>query len=144
MTYEEIFETSKKLILANDVSGIGEHLAVEVDITGEGAGAFYIELKDGKLFVEPYEYYDRDCKLIISGEDFLSVCDGSLDAVKAFTNGKLKIDGDIDKALKISEIFNTVKENHAEKAAAAETAVPAKSAKASNAGTSEKAKRSKK
>ncbi|MDE6762700.1 MAG: SCP2 sterol-binding domain-containing protein [Oscillospiraceae bacterium] len=119
MTYEEIFSRSKELILANDASGIGEHLAVEVDITGEGAGAFYIELKDGKLFVEPYEYYDRDCKLIVSGEDFIKICDGSLDAVKAFTNGSLKIEGDIDKALKISEIFNAVKEKNSEKPAPA-------------------------
>lgn len=119
MTYEEIFSRSKELILSNDANGITEHLAVEVDITGEGAGAFYIELKDGSLFVEPYEYYDRDCKLIVSGDDFLSICEGSLDAVKAFTNGSLKIEGDIDKALKLSEIFNVVKENNSEKARSA-------------------------
>lgn len=112
MTYEEIFSKSKELIIANDASGIKEHLAVEVDITGEGEGAFYIELNDGKIAVEPYEYYDRDCKLIISGDDFISICDGSLDAVKAFTNGSLKIEGDIDKALKMSEIFNAVKEKN--------------------------------
>ncbi|MBD5140626.1 MAG: SCP2 sterol-binding domain-containing protein [Ruminococcus sp.] len=115
MTYEEIFEKSKKLILANDASGIEGHLAVQVDITGEGEGAFYIELNDGKLAVEPYEYYDRDCKFIVSGEDFLSICDGSLDGVKAFTNGKLKVEGDIDKALQISEIMGKVKKNSEEK-----------------------------
>lgn len=111
MTYEEIFEKSKKLIIDNDASGIEEHLAVQVDIVGEGGGAFYIELNNGNIAVEPYEYHDRDCKLIISGEDFISICDGSLDAVKAFTNGKMKVEGDIDKALKMSEIFNKVKEN---------------------------------
>lgn len=116
MTYEEIFTKSKELILANDASGIEGHLAVEVDITGEGSGAFYIELKDRNIYVEPYEYYDRDCKLIISGDDFFNICNGSLDSVKAFTNGKLKIEGDIDKALKMSEIFNAVKENNTEKA----------------------------
>lgn len=121
MTYEEIFSRSKELILSNDASSIGEHLAVEVDIAGEGAGAFYIELKDGNLFVEPYEYYDRNCKLIISGEDFIKICGGSLDAVKAFTNGSLKIEGDIDKALKLSEIFNAVKEKNAAKHKAAKT-----------------------
>lgn len=119
MTYEKIFSKSKELILASDASDIGEHLAVEIDIVGEGAGAFYIELKDGKLFVEPYEYYDRDCKLIVSGDDFIKICDGSLDAVKAFTNGSLKIEGDIDKALKLSEIFNAVKEKNADKPKAA-------------------------
>lgn len=115
MTYDEIFEKSKKLILANDASEIKEHLAVQVDITGEGEGAFYIELNEGKLAVEPYEYYDRDCKFIVSGEDFLSICDGSLDGVKAFTNGKLKVEGDIDKALQISEIMGKVKKISEEK-----------------------------
>lgn len=108
MTYEEIFSKSKELILANDTSGISEHLAVQVDIVGEGGGAFYIELLEGKIYVEPYEYIDRDCKLILSGEDFIAICDGSLDAVKAFTKGKMKVEGDIDKALKVSEIFKTV------------------------------------
>ncbi len=54
MTYEEVFEKSKKLILANEASGIEGHLAVQVDITGDGDGAIYIELIDGKLVVEPY------------------------------------------------------------------------------------------
>ena len=47
-----------------DVSGIGEHLAFQFDITGEGQGTFYAEVKEGKLYVEPYEYYDRDAIFI--------------------------------------------------------------------------------
>lgn len=122
MTYEEIFSKSKELILANDTSGINEHLAVQVDIVGEGGGAFYIELLEGKVYVEPYEYIDRDCKLILSGEDFLAICDGSLDAVKAFTKGKMKVEGDIDKALKVSDIFKTVQAAKAAEQAKSEPA----------------------
>ncbi len=115
MTYEEILEKTKKVVLANDLSDIKGHLALEVDITGEGEGAFYIELKDGKVSIEPYEYYDRDCKLIISGENFLKICDSSLDPVRAFTTGKLKIEGDIEKALEISRIFESVKSKKSNK-----------------------------
>ncbi|MBP1561942.1 MAG: SCP2 sterol-binding domain-containing protein [Oscillospiraceae bacterium] len=109
MTYEEIFSKSKEIIMKNDVSGIDGHLAVEIDITGEGQGAFYIELLEGKLYVEPYEYYDRDCKFIISADNFLKLLDGSLDAVNAFTTGKLKIDGSIDKALEFQKIVEKLK-----------------------------------
>ena len=42
-----------------DVSDIHEHLAYQFNITGEAEGIFYAEVKDGKLFVEPYEYFDR-------------------------------------------------------------------------------------
>ncbi len=109
MTYEEIFAKTKETVLANEVEGLEGHLAVEVDIIGEGEGAFYIELKDGGVNVEPYEYYDNDCKLIVSGADFLKICDGSLDAVKAFTVGKLKVEGNIDKALEFSKIVEKVR-----------------------------------
>lgn len=109
MTYEEIFEQSKSYILEHDVNGIDGHLAIQIDIIGEGEGAFYIELKDGKVYVEPYEYFDHDCKFIITGKDFLSICDGSLDSVKAFTKGKLKIQGSIEKALEFSKIVDRVK-----------------------------------
>ena len=130
MTYEEIFsKTKEKVMSANGVDYKG-HLAVEIDIVGEGAGAFYIELNDGAAACEPYEYYDRDCKLILSGEDFLAICDGKLDSVKAFTVGKLKIEGSIDKALEFSKIVNSLnkaeeKSKTAPKAAAKEKA-PAK------------------
>ncbi len=109
MTYEEIVEKTRELVAKHSFDGIKEHLAVEVDITGEGEGAFYIEIKDNAAYVEPYEYYDNDCKLIVSGDDFLKICGGSLDPVKAFTVGKIKIKGDIEKALEFSKIIESVK-----------------------------------
>ncbi len=119
MTYEEIFQTSKNLIMKSDVNKVDGHLAVQVDIDGEGEGAFYIELKDHQLNVEPYEYYDRDCKFIISGDNFLKLAEGKLDPVAAFFDGRLKIDGSVEKALEFKNIVDSVKkqEKAAKKAA---------------------------
>lgn len=113
MTYQEIVEKTKDIIFSYDLSSLkdsDEHIAVQINIKGEGEGAFYIELKDGNVYIEPYEYYDRDCKFIISAENLFKICDGSLDAVKAFTVGKLKVEGSIDKALKFSGIVKSVRE----------------------------------
>ena len=52
MTYETLFETVREIFMKADVSGIGEHLAFQFDITGEGQGTFYAEVKEGKLYVE--------------------------------------------------------------------------------------------
>lgn len=109
MTYEEVFNESKKIIMQADVSDVPGHLAVEIDIIGEGEGAFYIELKDGQLFVEPYEYYDNDCKFIVSAEDFLKMANGKLDSIFAFTTGRLRVEGSIDKALEFQKIVEAVK-----------------------------------
>lgn len=108
MTFEEMFSKAKEMIMEHDVSNIPGHLAVQVNIVGDGEGAFYIELLDGKLYVEPYEYYDRDCKFIISAKNFFKLAEGSLNPVAAFTLGKLKVEGSIDKALEFQNIVKQV------------------------------------
>ena len=58
MKYEEIVAKVKKAYAKADTSKVDGHLAVQVDVTGEGEGAFYIEVADGKITVAPFEYYD--------------------------------------------------------------------------------------
>ena len=111
MTYEEIFSKTKEIVLKSDVSEVNDHLAVQVNIEGEGEGAFYIELKENQLYVEPYEYYDRDCKFIMAANDFLDLINGKLDPVFAFTVGKLRIEGSIDKALEFKNIVDKIKKD---------------------------------
>ena len=53
MTYQELFETVKEKFMKADVSSQKEHLAFQFNITGEGEGAFYAEVREGKLYVEP-------------------------------------------------------------------------------------------
>ena len=124
MTYEEIVATAKEILEPKDVSAFPGHLAVQIDVTGEGEGAFYVELKDGALSVEPYEYYDRDCKLVASCDTLTKLISGKLDAVLAFTTGKLKVEGSIDKALEFQKLLTA--ESKAKKCAAkAKTAAKA-------------------
>lgn len=105
MTYEELFQKVKDMFSKTDVSGIKEHLAFQFNITGEGEGAFYAEVKDGVLSIEPYEYYDRDAIFICSADTLLKIAAGKLDPVFAFTTGKLKVEGSLDKALELQKFL---------------------------------------
>ena len=53
----------------------------------------------------PYEYYDRDARFICAPEVLLKIADGEMDPVWAFTTQKLKVEGNIDKALRLKEII---------------------------------------
>ncbi|MCD7709428.1 MAG: SCP2 sterol-binding domain-containing protein [Clostridiales bacterium] len=107
MTYAELFSEVKGMFLGADASGISEHLAYQFNITGEGEGIFYAELKDGELSVEPYEYYDRDVIFTCTADLLLGIASGKVDPVEAFTDGKLGVEGDIDKALKLKDLIDT-------------------------------------
>ncbi len=103
MTYADLFAKVKGMLVDADVSHVQEHLAYQFNITGEGEGIFYAEVKEGKLYVEPYEYFDRDVIFTCSGETLLRIMEGKKDPVMAFTLGQLKVEGDFDKALKLKE-----------------------------------------
>ena len=103
MTYEEIVDKVKELFSEADVSMIDEHLAYQFNITGEGEVAFYAEVKDGKLDIQPFEYFDRDSLFICNADVLFKIISGKLDPVLAFTLGKLKVEGSIEKALRLKE-----------------------------------------
>ena len=104
MTYAEFFSQIKGEFMNADVSGITEHLAYQFNITGEASGIFYVEVKDGKLYVEPYEYFDRDAMFTCSAETLRELAEGKLDPVLAFTVQRLKVEGNIAKALRFKEL----------------------------------------
>ena len=124
MTYEKIVDYVQKKFAKLDVSKIGD-VAVQIDVTGEGEGAFYVAVKEGKGAVEPYEYYDHDAKIIADGGDIIAIVDGKLDAVAAFNEGKIRVEGNVEKVAELKNVFGVKKAAPAKKAPA-KKAAPAK------------------
>ena len=109
MTYSEYFASVKQEFAGADVSHIQEHLAFQFNIMGEAEGIFYVEVKDGKLHIEPYEYFDRDAIFIGTAKMFTDIMKGKKDPVHEFLQRKLRVEGNLDKALKLKEILKQVK-----------------------------------
>lgn len=106
MTFADFFYEFKQKFDGTDVSDISEHLAFQFNIEDEEAGGiFYVEAKEGKLYIEPYEYYDRDAAFTCKPEVLNKIASGKLDPITAFTIHKLKVEGNIDKALRFKEII---------------------------------------
>ena len=108
MTYQEIFETVKKALSKAKAKAVSGNVAFEFDIVGEGEGKFYIEVKDGNVNIEPYNYYDNDARLEADADTFIKIATGALKPETAYADGQLKIDGDVGKALELKALVESV------------------------------------
>lgn len=104
MTYEEIVEKLKKVYGKAKADKIEGHLAVQFDIVGEGEGALYIEVNDGVIDVQPYEYYDKNALVRITADVLMDIATGKLDFESAYNDQKLWIEGDLGAALLLKNI----------------------------------------
>lgn len=104
MTYHELVEKVREVYTKVDASIIEGHIAYQFNIRGEAEGAFYMEISDGTVKVEPYEYYDRDVIFTTTAESLLKIGTGELDPMWAYTTGRLKVDGDFGKALELKKL----------------------------------------
>ena len=105
MTFQDYFQQVKNRFMGANITGVADPTRIQINLTGEAAGTFYVEIKGGKLSIEPYEYHDRDVEITISDENFQKLIDGKLDPVAAFTFGKLKAKGDLGRALELKKLI---------------------------------------
>ncbi|MBQ8407596.1 MAG: SCP2 sterol-binding domain-containing protein [Clostridia bacterium] len=105
MTFIEAYEKIRAAMEKSNPAEIEGHLAIQVNLNDEDAqGIMYIEVKDGQLFVEPYDYYDHDAILTASYKDVVRVMGGRLGYDKAVENGVFTVDGDLEKAAELKKL----------------------------------------
>lgn len=95
MKYEELVENVRKATKKVKVSKLIGHVAFQFNVEGEAEGAFYLEITDGRINVEPYEYYDRDIIIVTSADVIMQMAEGNLKPRAAYTDGLLKVYGDV-------------------------------------------------
>lgn len=123
MVYEEIIELVKKNIKKTALKGNEKHLAVEFDIYGEGEGAFYVEVNGEDISVEPYEYYDRDAKVITTAQEIEKIIKGEKKPEESIVDGVTMIEGEVDSVVELMKLINTpVKKASTKKPAAKKAA----------------------
>ncbi|WP_122788576.1 SCP2 sterol-binding domain-containing protein [Intestinibacillus sp. Marseille-P6563] len=105
MTVEQLIGKVYNRLKDRDFSGTQDKLAIQVNLTGKITGVFYIEVLGGVLSVMPYEYLDRDAAISLTMTNFDRILSGKLNPQVAFAEGKLKVEGNIDKVLLLAELL---------------------------------------
>lgn len=106
MAFYEAYEKIKAALKNAKGKGVDKHLAIEIVITDEeNAGICYLEVADGTVRVEPYDYFDHHARIIGRSDDLAAVLSGKLDFDTAMAEEKLFIEGDIERALEVKKII---------------------------------------
>jgi len=100
MTFEEMFERAKTALMKAKVSDAAT-VAVQVNVTGDGSGIFYVKADSGVLAVEPYNYKDND--VIITADSAVL-----LEALEKGKASELPIEGCPIKGDELKEILASV------------------------------------
>ena len=105
MNYFDIVEKIRETYEYGDARHIYEHVAIQVNIVGEGSGALYIEIAGRGVCVEPYDYHDRDGLITIDGDTVFDICEGRITYEEAKESGRLHYEGNYDKLLVLKSVI---------------------------------------
>jgi 3-hydroxy-3-methylglutaryl CoA synthase/NAD(P)-dependent dehydrogenase (short-subunit alcohol dehydrogenase family)/putative sterol carrier protein len=89
----------------NAAAAAGKSLVFQFSISGPGGGDWMVAVKEGTCNVEAGKAEKPTTTIKMADADFLQLIAGKLDAMQAYSSGKLKVEGDIMKSQLISKLF---------------------------------------
>ena len=102
-TVQQVFEGMVQAFRPEKAAGVD--VVFQYRISGDTGGQWYAAIKDAACEVAQGEHPKPTTTIIMSDEDFLALMQGKLNAMQAFTSGKLKIEGDLMKSQLIEKLF---------------------------------------
>ncbi len=99
-----VFDRMPKVFKPEAAAGV--EAVFQYVVFGAGGGEWYAEVQEGKCSVNAGLHAKPSCTLKMESADFLDLMNKKLSAMKAFTSGKLKIEGDLMKAQLIDKLFS--------------------------------------
>ena len=103
ITVKELMARMPKAFLpekAKDVEAV-----IQYHLTGEEGGDWIITIKDGQCTVEEGVAENPTLTLEADAQDYKNVILGKLDGMAAFMQGKLKLKGNLNLAMKLTSFF---------------------------------------
>ena len=103
MTVAELFEAMQGRFNSAAAAGITKTL--QWNITGDEAGVWAFQIDNGVGQLIPGGVEKADTTFTTSGKHWMAIAEGTLDSMKAFMSGKLKVSGDMMLAMKVPQFF---------------------------------------
>jgi putative sterol carrier protein len=103
LTVSELMEKMPGAILPEKAQGVDA--VVQFKFTGDEAGVWVAEIQDGKVNVSRGTHPSPKMTLTADSSDYVKIFTGELDGMQAFFQGKIKLAGDLNLAMKLTQMF---------------------------------------
>ena len=103
MTVKGIFDRITESFQPDKAAGID--VVFQYCISGPGGGDWNVSIRNGVCEMAQGIHPNPTTTILMSDQDFLSMISGKLNAMQAYTSGKLKIQGDLMKSQLIQKLF---------------------------------------
>lgn len=78
---------------------------IQLRLSGEGGGHYYLQVKDQALTIEEGEHPDPDTTIKTSAETWLAINNGDANPMAMMMQGKAKVEGSLPMAMKMQSLF---------------------------------------
>jgi putative sterol carrier protein len=104
LTVSELMEKMPGAFIPEKAQGVDA--VVHFKFTGEEAGEWNAMIKDGKVEVaQGIPRKQPNMTLTADSSDYVKIFTGELDGMQAFMQGKIKLAGDLNLAMKLMQMF---------------------------------------
>ena len=103
ITVRTVFERMGEAFQAEKAAGVD--VVFQFKIAGQGGGDWYVVIQNEECQSTEGVHDKPTTTIMMSDDDFLSLIQGQLNAMTAYTSGKLKIEGDLLKSQLIEKLF---------------------------------------
>ena len=104
LSIQDIMDKMPGAFLPEKAEGLD--VVIQFHMTGDQSGDWLARIKDGACTVEKGTADEPTLALTADGLDYIDVVTGKLDGMQAFMQGKLKLKGDMNLAMKMTNFFN--------------------------------------
>jgi putative sterol carrier protein len=82
---------------------------IQLVLSGEGGGDWIIKIEQGSCNVEKGTAANPSLLFSATAQDCLDVFSGKLDGMRAYMSGRLRLQGDMSLAMRLSKLFSAEK-----------------------------------
>jgi len=103
LTVADLMSKMPKAFLPEKAPGMDA--VIQFKFSGEEAGDWFATIKDDKCTTQQGVHPDAKMTLSANSSDYIKIFTGELDGMQAFMQGKIKLAGDLNLAMKLMTMF---------------------------------------